>query len=80
MRQSMSQRVRYDLVTKQQQQLVPVFPGGSVAKNPPSKAGDSGSSPESGGSLEKKRQPTPVILDWRIQRTGELGEATVIPV
>ena len=49
MLQSMgSQRVGHDLVTKQQQQLVWVFPGGSVVKNPPSKSGDSGSTPESG--------------------------------
>ena len=43
-------RKEWDIGTKQQQQLVPVFPGGSVAKNPPSKAGDSGSIPESGRS------------------------------
>ena len=63
----------WDIVTKQQQQLVPVFPGGSVAKNPPSKAGDSGSVPESGRSLKEEMATRSSLLAWRIPRTEEPG-------
>ena len=38
------------------------FPGGSVVKNPAANAGDVGSIPGSGRSLEEAWQPTPVFL------------------
>ena len=37
-----SQRVRHNLVTEQQQILIMGFPDGSVVKNPPANAGDTG--------------------------------------
>ena len=41
-----SQGVRHDLMTEvQQQSFIKGFPGGSVVKNPPAKAGDMGSIP-----------------------------------
>ena len=39
------------------------FPGGTVVKNPPATAEDSGSNPGSGRSpWRRKQQPTPVFL------------------
>ena len=38
------------------------FPDGSVVKNPPANTGDVGLIPGSEDSLEKKWQPTPVLL------------------
>ena len=48
------------------------FPGGSVIKNPPAKAGDVGSVPGVGRSPgERKWQPTPVFLPGEIPWTEE---------
>ena len=42
------------------------FPGGSVVKNPAANAGDVGSIPASGKSLEKEMATHSNILAWRI--------------
>ena len=39
------------------------FPGGSAVKNPPANAGDTGSIPGSGRSLEKEMATHLIILD-----------------
>ena len=45
------------------------FPGGSVIKNPPANAGDSGSVPGLGGSpREGNGNPTPVFLPGESHR------------
>ena len=49
------------------------FPGGSVIKNPPAKAGDQGSVPGLGRSLEKEMATHSSILAWRIPWTEEHG-------
>ena len=49
------------------------FPGGSVVKNPPANAGDAGSIPGLGRSLEKEMATHSSILAWRIPGTGEPG-------
>ena len=53
------------------------FPGGSVVKNPPARAGASGDAgliPESGRSPEKEKATHSSILAWRIPRTEEPAE------
>ena len=47
------------------------FPGGSAVKNTPSNAGDAGSIPGSGRSLEKEIATHSSILAWRIPWTEE---------
>ena len=54
-----SQSVRHNLATVQQQQICG-FPVGSVVKNTPTNAGDTGLSPGLERSLEKQWQPTSV--------------------
>ena len=50
------------------------FPGVSVVKNPPAKAGDTGSIPQSGRSPgERKWQPTPVFLSGKSHRQRSLA-------
>ena len=49
------------------------FPGGSLVKNPPANAGDSGSIPGLGRSLEKEMAAHPRILAWRIPWTERPG-------
>ena len=50
------------------------FPRGSVLKNLPASAGDVGSIPGSGRSLEKEMATHSSILAWRIPWTEEPGE------
>ena len=49
------------------------FPGGSVAKNPPASAGDSGSILGREDPLEKGMATHSSILAWRIPWTEESG-------
>ena len=42
------------------------FPGGSVVKNLPANAGDTGSIPGSGRSLEREMAAHSSILTWKI--------------
>ena len=49
------------------------FPGGSVVKNPPAKAGDLGSIPGLGRYLEKEMAAHPSILAWRTPLTEKPG-------
>ena len=49
------------------------FSGGSVAKNPPVNAGDSGSIPGQEDPLEKEMATHSNILAWEIPRTEEHG-------
>ena len=49
------------------------FPHGSDVKNLPARAGDTGSIPESGRSLEKEMATHSSILAWEIPWTEELG-------
>ena len=49
------------------------FPGGSVVKNPPANAGDTGSIPGWGRSLEKEMATCSSILAWEILWTEEPG-------
>ena len=49
------------------------LPGGSVVKNPPAKAGDSGSSPGQDDPLEKETQPLPVSLPGKIHGQRSLA-------
>ena len=49
------------------------FPGGSVVKNPPVNAGDAGSIPGLGRSLEKEMATHSSILAWKIPRTEKPG-------
>ena len=49
------------------------FPDGSVVKNPPAHAGDVGSIPGLGNSLEKETATHSRILAWEIPWTEELG-------
>ena len=44
-----------------------------MVKNPPANAGDTGSIPESGQSLEEGMASLPSILAWRIPGTEEPG-------
>ena len=44
-----------------------------VAKDPPASAGDAGSVPGSGRSLEEEMATHSSILAWRIPQTEELG-------
>ena len=50
-----------------------VFPGGSVVKNPPTNAGDVGSIPGPGRSLEEEMATCFNILAWEIPWTEEPG-------
>ena len=50
------------------------FPGGVVVKNPPADAGDAGSIPGSGRSLEREMATHSSILAWRIPWTEDPGE------
>ena len=50
------------------------FSGGAVVKNPPANAGDTGSIPGLGGSLEKGMATHFSILAWRMPWTEEPGE------
>ena len=43
-----------------------IFSGSSVVKNPPANAGDAGSIPGSGRSLEKEMEAHSSILAWEI--------------
>ena len=49
------------------------FPGGSVVKNPPANAGDTGSIPGLARSLEKEMATHSCILAWEIAWTEEPG-------
>ena len=49
------------------------FSGGSVVKNPPANAGDSGSIPGSGDPLEKEMATHFSILAWEIPWTEAPG-------
>ena len=49
------------------------LPGGSVVKNPPAKAGDSGSIPGQDDPLEKETQPLPVSLPGKIHGQRSLA-------
>ena len=49
------------------------FPGGSVVKNPPANAGDSGSIPGQEYPLEKEMVTHSNILGWKITWTEEPG-------
>ena len=49
------------------------IPGGSVLKDPPTNAGDSGSIPASGRSLEKEMAAHSSTLAWRIPWAEEPG-------
>ena len=49
------------------------FPGGSVVKNPPAIAGDVGSIPGSGRSLEKEMATHSSTLAWKISWMEEPG-------
>ena len=49
------------------------FPGGSVVKNPPANAGDAGSIPGLGRSLEKEMATHSSVLAWEIPWTKESG-------
>ena len=49
------------------------FPGGSAVKNTLSDAGDAGSIPGSGRSLEKEMATRSSIPAWEIPRTEEPG-------
>ena len=52
-----------------------VFPGGSVVKNPPAKAGDAGSIPGSGGSPRRRKwKPAPVSLSGESHRQRSLED------
>ena len=53
------------------------FPGGSVVKNMPASAGDSGSIPESGRSTGEGNSNPLGILAWKILWTEEPGEVQV---
>ena len=53
------------------------FSGGSEEKNPPANAGDAGSIPGVGRSLEKEMATHVSILAWRIPWTGGAQWATV---
>ena len=50
-----------------------VFPGGSVGKEFTCNAGDTGSIPGLGRSLEKEMATHSSVLAWRIPGTGEPG-------
>ena len=50
------------------------FPGASVVKNLPAKAGDTVSIPGMENPLEKEMAIHSSILAWRISRTEESGE------
>ena len=49
------------------------FPGGSVAKNLPANAEDTGSIPKSKDPLEKQMATHSSIFAWEIPRTEEPG-------
>ena len=49
------------------------FSGGSVVKNPPASAGDTGSIPGLGDPLEKKMATPSSVLAWEIPWTEEAG-------
>ena len=49
------------------------FPGGSVVKNPPANAGDTGSILESRDPLEKEMAIHSSTLVWEIPLTGKPG-------
>ena len=49
------------------------FPGGTVVKNPPANAGDTGSIPGSGRSLGEGNATHSSILAWRIPWAEEPG-------
>ena len=53
------------------------FPGGSVVENLPASAGDMGSVPESGGSLEEEMATHSSILAWEIPWTRGALKAAV---
>ena len=49
------------------------FPSGSLVKNPPANAGEVGSVPGLGRSLEEEMATHSSILAWEIPRTEEPG-------
>ena len=49
------------------------FPGSSVVKNPPANAGDAGSIPRLGRSLEKEMATHSITLAWESPWTEEAG-------
>ena len=53
--------------------MLPGFPGGSLVKNPPVNAGDSGSIPGSGRSPGEGNSNPCSTLAWEIPWTKELG-------
>ena len=53
------------------------FPGGSVVKNPPANAGDTGLIPGQGIFLERETATHSSILVWRIPWTEEHGRHAV---
>ena len=62
-------------LTHQQRRQIEGFPGGSVVKNPPADAGDSGLIPGLGRSLEEGVATHSSILAWRIPWTEDPGVA-----
>ena len=54
-----------------------VVRGGSVVKNPPAKAGDTGLIPGSEDPLEKEMATYSSILAWKIPRTEEAWRVLV---
>ena len=54
-----------------------VVPGGSVVKNPPAKAGDTGSIPGQEDPLEKEMATYSSILAWKIPWTEEAWRVPV---
>ena len=70
-----SQRVEHNRATKHSiaQPQNGGFPGGSVAKNPPAKAGDVGLIPDQEGPLEVEMTTHSSILAWEISWTEEPG-------
>ena len=70
-----SQRVKHNRATKHSiaQPQNGGFPGGSVVKNPPAKAGDVGLIPDQEGPLEVEMTTHSSILAWEISWTEEPG-------
>ena len=60
-------RVGHNLVTEQQQIFIMGFPDGSVVKNPPANAGDTGD------ALEEEKVTRFSILAWKIPPPEEHG-------
>ena len=74
-----SQRVKHNRATKHSiaQPQNGGFPGGSVVKNPPAKAGDVGLIPDQEGPLEVEMTTHSSILAWEISWTEEPDRKSV---